>query len=478
MTSEAPAKTVGRNPLTWAIPLAVAIALAGTADMIFREDVRLLFGGDATHQGNDDIEEILRHAQSATGRDIARWWSGTWIEESSPYYRPLASIFIYGEYLAFGRQWRPYCLVTWFMHAGLCVPMLLLMARLFDHWPPARRVWPGLLAVAWFSIPCETTANGPHWGNRGIARGIMPYWPAQTDVGCLLLSLLSLLLFDRWLEGRRTRALIGAVAAFVAALLFKEHAVVLPLLAALLALYRRRPLRLVLLAGGSGLVLCLLFLLLRRLFIPGAWGPHFSGPGEVVRNLAIYLWQPATDALLLDDQQNWLVLAALRTHQDWLIAIVTRSPHYWLIVSALLLSACLALALYRPRRAWLYAVGALLSLLVPAQLLGGNIAFPTFGVFAVWLVRVTLLPVLLLLIWEQRQRGPALILLGCLVIVHLPVLHVLHGVHYYYWPVAWWSMLNAAVIVGLPGTCRATCERAKPVPPNPPPTEASADAGT
>jgi hypothetical protein len=429
MDADLPPKWYASRPLLWAIPLAVAIALAGTGGLIFREDVRLLY------ETNGDINEILSDAAQASPGSIIDWWTGSWIQHGSTYYRPLASMLFYGEYLAFGRAWRPFCIVSWLMHAGVCVLVLLLMARLFNRWPAHRRLWPGLLAVAWFSLPCETSVDGPHWGNRGIARGVMPYWPAQTDVGCLLFSLLALLLFDRWLAGSRRRTLIGAVLSFVAALLFKEHAVIVPLLAVMLAIYRKRPLTSVALVGGIGLAAAGLFLLLRGCLAPGAWAPHFKGPGHVLFKLGVYFCEPAVAALTND-------LA-------------------WVVVSSVLLAACLGLAIYRPRWAYAYAVGAFVALFLPPQLMAGNIALPTLPEFAFWLGRVTMTLALLPLIWEQRHRGPALILAGCLLIVHLPVLHVF-GPHYYYWPVAWWSMLNATVIAGLGGTAKAMAQRAAP----------------
>jgi hypothetical protein len=429
MSAEPSPKWYAARPLLWAVPLAVAIALAGTGGLIFREDVRLLY------QTNGDINAILLGAERASAGDVLGWWTGPWIEYGSIYYRPLASTVFYLEYLAFGRAWRPFCIVSWFMHAGVCVLVLLLMVRLFDHWPAHQRIWPGLLAVACFSVPCETTVDGPHWGNRGIARGIMPYWPAQTDLGCLLFSLLALLLFDRWLAGSRRRALVGAIAAFVAALLFKEHAVIVPLLAVMLAVYRRRSVRSVALIGGIGLAAAGLFLLLRGYLAPGAWAPHLKGPGYVLLKVAVYLCEPAVAALT-----NRLA---------------------WVVVSSVLLVICLGLAIYRPRWAYAYVIGALVALFLPPQLMAGNLALPTLPEFAFWLGRVTVTLALLPLIWEQRHRGPAVILAGCLLIVHLPVLHVF-GPHYYYWPVAWWSMLNATVIVGLGGTWHAMAARAKP----------------
>ncbi|MBM3501410.1 MAG: hypothetical protein FJX74_22375, partial [Armatimonadetes bacterium] len=349
---DAPAPEPSPNrPLRWAIPLAAAIALAGTADMIFREEVRVLY------EPNGDIQSILRHAEEAGPGDVLSWWTGVWIERDSPYYRPLASMLMYAEYLAFGRAWRPFCMVSWLMHAGICVLMLLFLARLFDGWAPPWRVLPGLLAVAWFSIPCETTVDGPHWGNRGIARGLMPYWPAQTDLGCLLLSLLSLLLWDRWLRKSGTgtnfprdvcgelvpvpdfRGLVPVLALFVAALLFKEHAVVLPLLAAGLAVHRRSSWKLAGLTAGVGLGVSGGFLLLRGLLAPEAWSPEYKSLEHVLTKVVVYLCEPAVTAVY--------------------------NGHGWLILSGVLAAACVGLALYYPRRLYLHGFGLFLGIFLP-----------------------------------------------------------------------------------------------------------------
>ncbi len=431
------------RPLAWAVPVTVIIALAGTGDMIFNEDVRLLY------ETNGDIVAIWKGAEEASPADLLRWWAGVWIERDSPYYRPLVSALLYFEYVLFGPNWRAFCIVTWLMHAGLCVLILLLLARLWSGLSPTLRMVPGILAVAWFSIPCETTVEGPHWGNRGIARGIMPYFPAQTDVGSLLLSLLSLLLFDKWLESRRTRHLAGAAAAFVAAMMFKEHAVVVPLLAAALALYRRLPLKSVAAVAGSGLAASGVFLAVRRLLAPEAWGPEFKGIGHVLFKFAAYLCEPAMEARL--------------------------NRHDWVVVSALIVTASIALALWRPRLLSVSVFGVLFGVFGPPALMMGNIALPTIPPLTGWLLRVTLLFLSVVLAWEARGHAPTLPLLAGVVIVHLPILHVT-GPHYYYWPVAWWSMYAAAVVVAVVTASSTAVARARgaaaPAPTDDEPTNA------
>jgi len=94
------------RPLVWAVPVTVIIALAGTGEMIFREDVRLLY------ETNGDIIEIWQRADEASPRDLLGWWTGVWIECGSPYYRPLVSALLYIEYVLFGPNWRAFCIMT------------------------------------------------------------------------------------------------------------------------------------------------------------------------------------------------------------------------------------------------------------------------------------------------------------------------------------------------------------------------------
>lgn len=427
MNAESSSQPSRIAPFSWAIPLAAAISLTSTGDIIFREDVRVAY------EANGDIQEILECLSKATPADVLDWWTGQWVQRGSAYYRPLASMLFYAEYLVFGHNWRAFCLVSWLMQAAVSVLVLLFVSRLLSHRSLRERIVGGLLAVAWFNVPCETKAEGLHWGNRGIARGIMPYWPAQTDIGCLLFSLACLLFWDRWLQGGKRHHLRAAVLAFAAALLFKEHAVILPFLAAALALYRRRPLRLVGVYFVAGVAAVGTYLALRSMLVPEAWTPEFKGVSRTALKLVWYLCEPAFMAVGIGQA--------------------------WVVVSGALAAACGAIALYVPRRLYLHAFGLILAVFLPPQVLAGNIALPTIGSFAWMLARVTLAFGLAVLVWEQRQRGPAPALAANLVAVHLPILHVL-GPHYYYWPVAWWSMLNAVVIAGLGETLKAAYCRA------------------
>jgi hypothetical protein len=263
---------------------------------------------------------------------------------------------------------------------------------------------------------------------------MMPFWPGQTDVACLLSSLLSLLLFDAWLMTKRRGRLIGAIVAFIAALLIKEHAVVVPLLAAAIAIHRGRPFKFVAAVGGAGLGVSALFLVVRGLVMPHTWRPNFRGPEYMAFSFVFYLCESAV--LAIKDGQAWI------------------------IVSSALVAVCIAFALWRPRAVLIWGLGALVGLFLPPQLMAGNAALPTVSLFAWFVARILAFMVALVIAWEARSRAPTLVLLACVPIVHLPVLHLV-GAHYYYWPVAWWSMFAAGILVSLPGTLKAAAERAR-----------------
>jgi len=217
-------------------------------------------------------------------------------------------------------------------------------------------------------------------------------------------------------------------------MLFKEHAVVVPLLAAALALYRRLPLKWVAAVSGSGLVISGVFLGIRSMLAPEAWGPEFKGIGHALFKFAAYMCEPAMTARL--------------------------SNHDWVNVSALIAAGSLALVLWRPRLVSVGILGLLGGVFAPPALMAGNVTLPTIWPFTWWLLRVMLLFLTLVVAWEARRRAPTLPLLAGVVIVHLPILHVT-GPHYYYWPVAWWSMYGAVVVLAAVGALKAAATRAR-----------------
>ncbi|NLO08216.1 MAG: hypothetical protein GX131_20515 [candidate division WS1 bacterium] len=71
--------------------IAVAIALAATAWPVFSPKVL------EHYSDSPDSVGITQWAERATTDDMLRWWSGTWIQADSYYYRPLSSHLFYAQ---------------------------------------------------------------------------------------------------------------------------------------------------------------------------------------------------------------------------------------------------------------------------------------------------------------------------------------------------------------------------------------------
>jgi len=400
----------------WQLGLALAVvlcvALVPTARPIFDPAVQALY------RENPDSKTIARQAAEATPSTVASWWHGDWIESDSMYhyYRPLSSMLLWLEYVAFGFDFQKYCLVSWFLHALACVALFFWVRRLLGSGASALIF--AVLAVALFSVPSETADAGPHWGNRGIARGVMPWFPAQTDIASLSASLTALILLDLYLQRGRRGWLIGSLGLYLTALGFKETPLCLPLVTACLVLYRRPTRRVALLALGLQLLVALAFFGLRELFVPYATGPrdieiHYLG------KMLYYLCEPAM--VYWTTGAYWGPIAAVgAVGLGWLLHWRRVEPP-WILLAVLV---------------WVFGVAALV---------GGNIAQPTTKTDAWWLSRIALTALFFSGAFVWRKRSPALMLLGALVAVHLPIVHVT-GPHYYYWVVAWWGAFNATVL--------------------------------
>ena len=201
--------------------LCIVLGLAATAYGVFSPSLRKLYAR------NIDSVEIATCAEGATSADIAGWWTGVWIQPTSPYYRPLSSMLFWLEYKAFGMNFQGHVLVSWVLHAVLCALLYRLAFRLLPG-PPRERVCFAVVAVVLFNLRRGPT--GPDWIAAPVAHGVVAWWPGQTDQFCLLCCLPALSLLDRWwLEGGRRDLAWGGVLTAVA-LLFKEMAVTMPLL--------------------------------------------------------------------------------------------------------------------------------------------------------------------------------------------------------------------------------------------------------
>jgi len=407
--------------------LCIVLGLAATAYGVFSPSLRKLYAR------NIDSVEIATCAEGATSADIAGWWTGVWIQPTSPYYRPLSSMLFWLEYKAFGMNFQGHVLVSWVLHAVLCALLYRLAFRLLPG-PPRERVCFAVVAVVLFNLRRGPT--GPDWIAAPVAHGVVAWWPGQTDQFCLLCCLPALSLLDRWwLEGGRRDLAWGGVLTAVA-LLFKEMAVTMPLLAGCLGLYRGGPATMRLwevregrrhLSVGPmwklvvpGMVAMGLFLLARHSMAPEAWGPEMRSVGRIVSKV---VWYAAE-----------------------LPSAIVMARGFWVVGVSLFLAAGLYVYARLPRRpsaVWL-VLGLLVGAGVVAQLLEGNFAILTVPreMAAIGTMTLFILGVAALL---HVRRGLTWPLLALVAAVHLPILHV-QGPHYLYWPAAFWGLFNASLL--------------------------------
>jgi hypothetical protein len=427
--------TAARRPSRWprvGVWLALGLGLAATGHAVFSPAVRAAYADVA------DSVDITQWGQKATWATVPGWWAGAWIQHSSPYYRPLSSMLFWAEVRAFGRDFLGHAVMSWALHGAICVLLYLLALRWFPG-PPGRRAAFALLAVVLFNL--RRGPQGPGWIPAPVAYGVVAWWPGQTDQACLLFALLCLLDLDTWLvEGGRRRLWRG-LAWWVVALLFKEMAVCVPLVAGCQILLRRgRPALALWGQGAEGegarqarvapglawrvvtpwLAVVAGFLAARPYLVPGAWGPQ------------------ARDATYFATKVAWFLAEA-----PW---AVTRARWPWVVVVAAFVVACLYLyarLARRPSPVWLVVVMILGSGLL-AQLAKGNFAIITIPL-ELEAVGIDALFILGLVVLAHVRSGPAWLLLAMVAAVHLPILEV-KGPHYMYWPSAFWGLFNASLV--------------------------------
>ena len=410
--------------------LAIVLGLGATAHAVFSPAIRQHYAD------SPDSVDITRCAELATAADALQWWVGPWIQSSSPYYRPLSSIAFWLEHKAFGSNYLGHAIISWLLHGLICLCIYRIGIALLGG-ELKHRVVLSAVAVVLFNV--RLGPLGPGWLPAPIAYGVVAWWPGQTDQLSLLFSLSSLLVFDAWLRGLNRNALWGASALWLVALLFKEMAIVLPLVAGCLILYRRGrdSLRLWRHDGGDGsprrfqpgllwsvalpgVLLAAAYLGLRAMLLPQAWGPQVRSPGYFLIKAA---WFSAA--------RPWGLVDA-------------RGP--WIVVVAAFLAACIYVYARLPRRpspVWL-----VLTMVVGAgvliQLMTGNFAFIAVPGEVAAMGTMTIC-ILGLVAFLHVRGGPTLPLLGMVAAVHLPILHV-QGPHYLYWPAAFWSLLNTSIL--------------------------------
>jgi hypothetical protein len=399
---------MSRWPSHWVpllgIVLSMALGLALTGELIFQDWAR------AHWQDNPDSVAIAKAAQAADWRTALGWWVGPWIE-SDTFYRPLSSTLMWIEGRLWGYNFVPYTFVSWAMHAGNCALLFLLLYSLCPG-PRLQRLAVGVFGALMLNLGHHPP--GPDWIRARVAWGVMIYWPVQTDFGCLGFSLLSLLCLDRYLVAAqpRPRLFIAALAFLLAALLFKETALVLLVVAPLVALYRNVPW---LKTAVGYFAVCAVIFVMRALVLPAASNPEWMGTYTFYKYLG---WIHELSAELLHGGESWEY-----------ITVVTLIPLAWLLV--------------RLRVPTLYIVlGCLVWPLVIGGALTGNPALATIPREMKILLRFAAVYGGFFLALLTAGTEPLLIfVVGLFGIAAANVNRI--GPHYWYWPVAFWALCNA-----------------------------------
>jgi hypothetical protein len=171
----------------------------------------------------DDYHLLRGLDQGHDLRAALGWWHGDW-PEGNRFYRPLPSMSLWLDYLLW--RWNPwgYLLTAWLLYAVTAAALGSFVASL-----TGRRAF-GLAALLW-------CAWLPLAGGHGVLATVNP----RAELICGLAMLLSLHAALGYARRGSRAALIGCGLATAAALLSKELALVLPLLAALVLLIASRP---------------------------------------------------------------------------------------------------------------------------------------------------------------------------------------------------------------------------------------------
>jgi len=422
-----------RRQLIAGLVAAITIALAITAHAVFSPAVL------AHYAESPDSMGIAGWAADATAPIIASWFTGVWIQADSPYYRPLSSVAFWLQYKAFGYNFQGHVFVSWLIHAWICALIYLLALRLLPG-TGRQRVISGLMAVLLFNV--RLTPLGPHWPTAPIGYAVVAWWPAQTDQWSLAFSLAALLALDGWLQRDRPSGLWQASVLWVTAVLFKEMAVIVPAIAAVLITYRKGLAGLQLyqstedgsrrLAPGPvwtvalpGLVAVAAFLALRTQLVRGAWGPEQREPGYLIVKLARYVAGRPITYVIAHWGELWFPVAAV-----FLVAILV----VWVRMRS------------RPSAVWL-VLAMILGAGLIAQVLGGNFALITIPRTLGRLLSVTLFLAGFVALVQVRAPVTWYLLVMALGVI-VPVLHVA-GPHYHYWPAAFWAIFHASIILWL-----------------------------
>ncbi|MDH7569058.1 MAG: hypothetical protein QHJ73_05675, partial [Armatimonadota bacterium] len=312
------------------------------------------------------------------------------------------------EWLVFRERVLGFCATGWILHGANALLLFWLGWRLFAG-SARRRLLLALAAVFFFTLPVG--------GNLGVAAAAVKWWPAQTDLLSFGFAAASLLALDIALTRRERPRLALPLFLGGLSLLSKEMGVLLALPAALLALHRRRDPRPVLLGY---LLLSATLLWVRFFAVPDALGPRWKPWHLVDKALLLLGAQPG--ALVSAGSLEVPLSAALAAGAGWWVCR-RGAAWYWALLA---LGVTAVLALEAMGDTWA-------AIVTPAGFRCFLGCLATYG--GAWVL------------FRCRRQVPAAFLVGCVLAANLPILHV-GGVHYLYWPAAFWGLLYAAILDG------------------------------
>lgn len=176
--------------------------------------------GESWMASGNDMQFILEELENPDSW-ILDWVAGPWVgKEMFVYYRPVTSTAWWLEYTVFGENQAAWQCVSLLLYLGAVTFLFLLLCRIFGN---------GIAPFVGVGV----------WAFREKTVLLIQWVPAQTDLLAGFFAISCLYFWNRYLMERKQSALALSFLLCVLALGSKEVALVLPLLAAALAAYRR-----------------------------------------------------------------------------------------------------------------------------------------------------------------------------------------------------------------------------------------------